>query len=551
MLDLEDPNGTVRAILDRSASALLAVDPEGTLIYLNPAATRLLGWGREDLVGRPAAVLVPPDLLARHGPRVAALLADPAAAPIEALPDLRILRKDGREVPVDVSLTAVGTAQGRRVMASIVDATGRLAREGHEESLSRGYRTLGRLNRVLLRASDLSSLYAAACQVPVQFGGYFGAWVGAPDDSGNVVPVASAGELSPALMEVMVPPEWSGREPAPVMAALHEGRSVFVGDFDEVEERYPWHRQAAGRRVGALAALPLRRDGERVAALVLYSAAPRQFDAEFRALLEQVANSVSLGLDRFAADQRLRDTVVQRAQLLGRLVTVQEEERVRIADGIHDDAVQSLAAVDLRLGLLTSLVRETVPHLAPSLDKIQATLSKAAADLHGLLFELDVGHLDAGLAAAVEDAAEHVFERHPTQCRVVGDSTALLGQRELTQVVRIVKEALINVAKHAQATLVTVVISDHDGGVEVLVIDDGVGLPPDAGVARPGHRGLQTMQDRARGIEGGCRVEATPGGGTTVRVWMPAQHPVQHPAPHPAPHPAHSPPGVAGLATQS
>ena len=87
---------------------------------------------------------------------------------------------------------------------------------------------------------------------------------------------------------------------------------------------------------------------------------------------------------------------------------------------------------------------------------------------------------------------------------------------------RIAKEALINVRKHARAANVWVTVQGGDGGLEVSVADDGVGLTAEPFESSPGHRGVVSMQDRAAVAGGRCLVESRPGGGTLVTALLPA-----------------------------
>ena len=88
---------------------------------------------------------------------------------------------------------------------------------------------------------------------------------------------------------------------------------------------------------------------------------------------------------------------------------------------------------------------------------------------------------------------------------------------------RIAQEAVVNARKHAQATTVpNEAVSVADGAI-VRVIDDGVGFHPDLNSApEPGHLGLATMVERAELAGGWVRVLSTPGAGTTVECWLPA-----------------------------
>jgi signal transduction histidine kinase len=272
--------------------------------------------------------------------------------------------------------------------------------------------------------------------------------------------------------------------------------------------------------VQGLGSLPLREGGSAVAVLTLYAPRADVFDVDMRALLEQVAENVSFALDGYAAARRLVQVATQRTELLRRLVTAQEGERARLAADIHDDPVQALAAADLRLGLLQRRLATIDPELEISVSKIQDTLATATTGLRQLLFDLEPLDTDAGCAVAVREAAEHIFEDSPVRWTLECDDDIALPDAEQTHALRIIKEALINVRKHARAERVTISIRNKDSGVEVTVADDGVGVDRDA-EQKPGHRGLQTMRDRAEMTGGWCRLEQPAGGGTTLRIWVP------------------------------
>jgi len=94
---------------------------------------------------------------------------------------------------------------------------------------------------------------------------------------------------------------------------------------------------------------------------------------------------------------------------------------------------------------------------------------------------------------------------------------------------RIVREALLNVRKHARARTVRVQLRDVSDGYLVRIVDDGVGYSPAEVEDRPGHLGLTLMQERAHAGGGWCRIESMPGGGTTVEFWVPLQVPPHQP----------------------
>ncbi|MGZ4446657.1 MAG: sensor histidine kinase, partial [Nocardioides sp.] len=262
-----------------------------------------------------------------------------------------------------------------------------------------------------------------------------------------------------------------------------------------------------------------------VSALTLYSDRAHLFDAGMRDLLEGMAHNISFALDAFADRERLERVAAQRSDLLRRLVLAQEEERARIAADVHDDSVQALAAVDLRLGLLRRKVHEAAPDLEDGVVRLQDAVSEVTAGLRHLLFDLEPVASGVDLAELLRDAADHTFAPQSVTWSVdVAPGGSLdLADEMVTTALRIGQEALINVRKHARAREVRVLLTPDDAGVGVAVSDDGVGLPEAPG-AGPGHRGMATMVDRAEAAGGWCRVASGPDG-TTVHYWVPRQAP--------------------------
>ncbi|MDQ2758712.1 MAG: GAF domain-containing protein [Actinomycetota bacterium] len=517
----------ILGFLESSATPVVVVDESGVITYVNAGAALLLDYPVADLVGRSVDVLVPDRSRPGHAGLRAGFQRESAARPMGLGLQLTARRRDGSEVPVEISLTTTELADGRRwTVAGVTDISERIRADAQVAELSRAYLTLAQLNQAVVRAPDRSSLFAETCRIAVEQGGYAGAFVAVPDAAGNVVIVARDGRLGTYMsgLRIVLDPE-DPRGFGPTAVAVRENRSCFSSDFLNDDLTAPWHASAALEGIRASASLPLRENGVVVAALTLYSARQGVFDKGVGELLEQVADNVSYAIDGFAAVTRLERETAQRRDLMRRLVTAQDTERARIAADIHDDSVQSLAAVELRLGLLRRRMGDSAPDLVPMMDQVSHTIRAAASGLRNLLFELEPAPEGEGWVTSVRVAAEQVFEDLPVTCSVRAPHDVVLPDAERLPAMRIVKEALLNVRKHARATHVDIVIVSAAAGVEVSVTDDGVGLPlgvaPEHLVPRRGHRGLATMRDRASAAGGWCRLERVDTGGARLRFFIP------------------------------
>lgn len=224
--------------------------------------------------------------------------------------------------------------------------------------------------------------------------------------------------------------------------------------------------------------------------------------------------------DRVAAESAIRELADQRQLLLGHLVAAQETERSRIAADVHDDSVQALAAVELRLLLLRKEVQARAEDLLPAVDGVRTTVANATERLRHLLFDLESPAKLTDLPSALSEAAAFVFADGEVQWRLDSDPGVDLPTETRVVAYRIVQEAMVNARKHATASQVVVTVRERHGGVEIEVIDDGRGFDPDKVDNRPGHLGLAGMRERAAIVGGELDVGPATGGGTRVRFWV-------------------------------
>lgn len=217
----------------------------------------------------------------------------------------------------------------------------------------------------------------------------------------------------------------------------------------------------------------------------------------------------------------LRKTSQQRRELMRRLESAQEEERRRIASDIHDDSIQVISAVDVRLQTLAMGSASVAPE---TLSELHETVQRAIERLRHLLFELRPTALERdGLVAALRVYLEHIADETELGIRLDADGLDEEPPPDVgATLFRLAQEALANVRKHSDATSTTVSLSALGEGVTLRVSDDGAGFDTTQ-IERPepGHLGLATMIERAEVAGGRCRVTSTPGVGTTIEFWLP------------------------------
>jgi PAS domain S-box-containing protein len=225
--------------------------------------------------------------------------------------------------------------------------------------------------------------------------------------------------------------------------------------------------------------------------------------------------------NRLRIQQDVRDLAEQRAALLQRLVQAEEDERARIAHDVHDDPVQTLAAVGLRLTLLRRKIEAELPIGVADVEVLQSIVGNATERLRNLLFDLDSLREGTTLADAITEAAAFILGESHVAFRVVEEPGVTLSRAQQVTVHRVVKEALTNVSKHAGASDVVVTLSRSGATAVVTVDDDGCGIEPGEDRDRPGHLGLTGSRDRAQVAGGSLEVGRRPEGGTRLRLTLP------------------------------
>ncbi len=207
----------------------------------------------------------------------------------------------------------------------------------------------------------------------------------------------------------------------------------------------------------------------------------------------------------------LEDTRADNDRLTQALLALQERERTRLAQALHDDLGQYLAGIRARVCLLRvqadqpDAVRENAAHLEQHSLDLQNGFRALVHDLYPVMLD----HLD--LEDAIGQLAEQWQNTQGIACEVrLQGAIPALSMEAKVHLYRMVQEALTNVARHARATRVRVHLRGKSNGLRLLLCDNGHGLPPEqAGV------GLRSMVEHARCLGARLRLKHRPGSG-----WM-------------------------------
>lgn len=286
---------------------------------------------------------------------------------------------------------------------------------------------------------------------------------------------------------------------------------------DEQQARFFPEAPDAG--VARCIRLPLHDGVTTVGWLEIYLQAGSAPDSDELALLETIGKEIAEAI--VGARRRARE---ERA--LYELERAIADERARIARDIHDGLAQSLAFRRMRIDLWQEWIEGDPERLRDEFQELKRTLREEIQELRRAIFALrpmefdEFGFLGGLHRYIVEFAGQHGWQAEVDLSRA---PARLTHELEATTF-RIVQEALTNAAKHAQATEVGVSLSETDGGLRVIVRDNGRGFDPrhpNDEVSEYQHVGLRQMRERLTALRGQLTVLSRSGAGTEVRAWLP------------------------------
>jgi signal transduction histidine kinase len=363
-------------------------------------------------------------------------------------------------------------------------------------------------------------LHSALCKV-LELMKLRGGWIFLPDRQGEMLQLAVHCGLSEAFAQAEVKQDLEG---CICQEVFESGQTIVFENMARCPRLSPELLEREGLTYHA--SVPLK-SKDKVLGIINVAGDGRRnsppFTEEELRLLTAIGQQIGVAVENAALYEELRHKESLRGQLLDKVITAQEEERKRISRELHDETGQALTS--LMVGLKVLEGSDSLPEVQEKASHLRAVAAQTLDGVHRLALELRPSLLDdLGLVAAMQryfkDWGEHFGLSVDFQ--VTGPDRRLSPQVETT-VYRVVQEALTNVARHAEAQNVSVLLEYRGDSVVCIVEDDGQGFDVtrvlDANDMR--RLGLYGMQERISLVGGKLSVESTAGVGTTVFVEIP------------------------------
>jgi PAS domain S-box-containing protein len=224
--------------------------------------------------------------------------------------------------------------------------------------------------------------------------------------------------------------------------------------------------------------------------------------------------------------QQARHMQGQLRDLSHQILQAQEEERLRISRDLHDEIAQTLVGINVQLAALTQEAAVGPKGLQQKIARAQHAVEESVEKVHQFARKLRPALLDdLGLIPALHAFLKSFTERTGVRTRLTAFAAVeRLDTAKRTVFFRVAQESLTNVARHAKASRVEVIIQKFPEGICMKIKDDGKSFQLDRVLHRKGrkHLGLLGMRERLEMVGGSFAVESAPGKGTTIIARIPS-----------------------------
>lgn len=231
--------------------------------------------------------------------------------------------------------------------------------------------------------------------------------------------------------------------------------------------------------------------------------------------------------------QLLEQSLVQLHRFSDHQQNIKEIERKRIAQEIHDDLGQNLLVLKMDVITMCARTRDVHPRLHKRVSLALDNINASIKSVKSIINDLRPAALELGLQPAVEWQLKQFERMSGIVCALTAIKTEVgfgLDEGKTLAVFRILQESLSNVARHAQATEVKITLNQDEHGFLMVIKDNGKGLQP-CDKSKENSFGLMGIKERAHALGGELTITSSPGDGTALSIFIPAENRIEAPLP--------------------
>ena len=476
-------------VFSASPDAVVVIDAHYRIVLVSPAVTTLFGYEVDELLGQSIDLLVPDSRKELHVDHLRRFFEAPHPREMGVGLDLAGRRRDGVELPIDVSLTPVNQDGELYVAAFVRDATER------RRALNR-VSAVNDITKRLLAGGHMQEILSLVAQSARRLCNSDAAWIAMPTTVKFEI-VSVDGQGTDALLGVLLSGETS--RSAEVMRS---GQPDIIDDLSTADNVPPGVGELD---LGPGLYVPFVADQRRLGTLVLgrvHGQPPFQpLDVAFAEVFAgAAATAIELGSVRSEID---------------RLSIIAEDER--IARDLHDTVIQELFALGMSLQALSS---STTGAVGERISAAVESLDDVIRQIRNTIFQLP-GRNDS--ATGLRDEMLRLADRFQHELGVL-PRIAFLGPVDIAvpeivgeHLLQVFGEGLSNVGRHAHASKIEAIVAVEGEWLSFSLVDDGVGVSegPSAG------NGIRNMSTRAENLGGTFTISGRKPTGTVVEWRVP------------------------------
>lgn len=495
----EQTQGRLAAIVESSDDAIISKDLNGIINSWNAAAERIFGYSAEEALGKPIAIIIPPDLRDEEAEILTRLR---GGERIEHYKTVRA-RKDGTRVNISLTISPIKDSQGRVIGAS------KIARD------------ISQHNRAEQELSEKQDLLRAAFTQTYSF----------------LIILSTDGTIVEANRAAL---EGTGFTRSEVIGykfwdvwwrSLPEEQAIAKTSVETaakglaVREECQYALRDGTIRFADRTLNPLQNAAGEVV-MIVAAGLDMTEHRQLRSMLEERVRERTRELEIKNQELVKQADVVR--ELSARLLQIQDEERRRIARELHDSVGQMLAAVSMNLAQVNREASALSPEARTALDDNLGLLDQLSVEIRTISHLLHPPLLDeVGLQSALQWYIDGFSERSKINVDLeLPDNFGRLPRNLEITLFRVVQECLTNIHRHSGSSTAAIRVARFANEVRLEVRDAGKGIPAETQTGLSSGKlsgvGLRGMQERLRQMGGHLDVHSN-GNGTLVQATLPIE----------------------------